>query len=232
MDKTAKNDTAAKADGIITILIADDHPVVRRGLKATVEEEESFRVVAEAADGNEALALLAATHPEVAVIDIDMPGKNGLAVAREARSQQLDTKIIFMTFHADEELVRATMEVGGQGYLLKNSAMEEIVSAVHSVVAGRTYLCSAMADIMLRQKTEAEKTPFYDINQLTPAEKRIVRLIAEGKSSKEIGDELSIHYRTVENHRTNVCRKLGLEGANALVRFALQQRTALQERLY
>jgi DNA-binding NarL/FixJ family response regulator len=229
MDKTDKKD---KLDKAITILIADDHPVVRRGLKATIEEKESLKVIAEAADGDEALEQLVAKRPDVAVLDIDMPGRNGHSVAREARSHQLDTKIIFMTFHADEELVRATMEVGGQGYLLKNSAMEEIVSAVHSVVAGRTYLCSAMADIMLRQKTEAEKSPMQDLSQLTPAEKRIVRLIAEGKSSKEIGDELSIHYRTVENHRTNVCRKLGLEGANALVRFALQHRTALQERLY
>jgi DNA-binding NarL/FixJ family response regulator len=219
-------------DKTITILIADDHPVVRRGLKSTIEEEESLKVVAEAADGNEAVAQLADKRPDVAVVDIDMPGKNGLAVAREARSREIDTKIIFMTLHADEELVRAAMEVGGMGYLLKNSAMEEVVAAVRSVMGGRTYLCSAMADIMLRQKTETAKSPMQDISQLTPAEKRIVRLIAEGKSSKEIGYELAIHYRTVENHRTNVCRKLGLEGANALVRFALQHRTALQERLY
>ena len=97
-------------DKTITILIADDHPVVRRGLKSTIEEEESLKVVAEAADGNEAVAQLADKRPDVAVVDIDMPGKNGLAVAREARSREIDTKIIFMTLHADEELVRAAME--------------------------------------------------------------------------------------------------------------------------
>jgi DNA-binding NarL/FixJ family response regulator len=217
----------------VGILLADDHPVVRRGLRAAIEEDDSLCVVAEAADGNEALEKLTGLRPKVAVLDIDMPGQNGLAVAREVRRLQINTKIIFMTFHADEELVRAGMEVGGQGYLLKDSAMDEVTTAIHAVLAGRTYLCSAMADLMLRQKSEADgKGQAVDLQQLTATEKKILRLIAEGKSSKEIGEELSIHYRTVENHRTNVCRKLKLEGANSLVRFALQHRTALEERLH
>jgi len=215
----------------VGILLADDHPVVRRGLRAAIEEDDTLCVVAEASDGNGALEKLIDLRPKVAVLDIDMPGQNGLAVAREVRRLQINTKIIFMTFHADEELVRAGMEVGGQGYLLKDSAMDEVTAAIHAVLAGRTYLCSAMADLMLRQKSETEGQPL-DLQQLTATEKKILRLIAEGKSSKEIGEELSIHYRTVENHRTNVCRKLKLEGANSLVRYALQHRTALQERLH
>jgi DNA-binding NarL/FixJ family response regulator len=218
---------------VIKVLLADDHPVVRRGLKATIEEDEGLRVVAQAVDGNDALQQIVALRPEVAILDIDMPGMNGLAVAREMTAQKIETRIIFMTFHADEDLMRAAMDVGGKGYLLKGSETDEVCAAIHAVFAGRTYIGSTMAAVLLKQKTA---TPGggqqLDISVLTPSEKKILRLIADGLSSKEIGDELSIHYRTVENHRTNMCRKLNIEGANALARFALQHRAALHERLH
>ena len=134
-----------------------------------------------------------------------------------------------MTFHANEELMRAAMDVGGKGYLLKGSETDEISAAIHAVVAGRTYIGSTMAAVLLKQTADSAQP--FDISALTPTEKKVLRLIADGLSSKEIGDELSIHYRTVENHRTNMCRKLNIEGANALARFALQHRSALQERL-
>lgn len=216
---------------IIHVLLADDHPVVRRGLKATIEEDEGLRVVAEAADGAEALRRILELKPAVAIIDIDMPGLNGLGVARELTAQNVDTRIIFMTFHANEDLMRAAMDVGGKGYLLKGSETDEIAAAIHAVYAGRTYIGSAMAAVLLKQTADNANAKSLDIGVLTPAEKKILRLIADGLSSKEIGDQLSIHYRTVENHRTNMCRKLNIEGANALARFALQHRAALHERL-
>jgi DNA-binding NarL/FixJ family response regulator len=217
---------------VIDVLLADDHPVVRRGLKATIEEDKGLRVVAQAADGNDALQQIIALRPAVAVLDIDMPGMNGLAVAREVTVQNIDTRIIFMTFHADEDLMRAAMDAGGKGYLLKGSETEEVCAAIHAVAAGRTYIGSTMAAVLLKQKTDTTGSGKLDITVLTPSEKKILRLIADGLSSKEIGDELSIHYRTVENHRTNMCRKLNIEGANALARFALQHRAALHERLH
>lgn len=218
---------------VIDVLLADDHPVVRRGLKATIEEDDGMRVVAQAADGNDALQQIIALRPAVAILDIDMPGMNGLAVAREVTAQNIDTRIIFMTFHADEDLMRAAMDAGGKGYLLKGSETEEVCAAIHAVAAGRTYIGSTMAAVLLKQKTDtAGNGKQLDITALTPSEKKILRLIADGLSSKEIGDELSIHYRTVENHRTNMCRKLNIEGANALARFALQHRAALHERLH
>ena len=129
--------------------------------------------------------------------------------------------------------MRAAMEVGGKGYLLKGSETNEVAAAIHAVVAGRTYIGSTMAAILFGQKKESPgSAPSLDLSVLTPSEKRILRLIADGLSSKEIGDAVSIHYRTVENHRTNMCRKLNIEGANALARFALQHRSALQERLH
>lgn len=217
----------------IRLLLADDHPVVRRGLKASIEEDESLVVVAEASDGNETLCKIVEYKPDVAVLDIDMPGLNGLGVAREATAQNLGTRIIFMTFHADEDLMRTAMDAGGKGYLLKGSETEEVTAAIHAVHTGRTYIGSTMAAILLKQSSDGSGSGLaLDISALTPTEKKILRLIADGLSSKEIGDELSVHYRTVENHRTNMCRKLNIEGANALARFALQHRTALHERLH
>ena len=217
---------------VIEVLLADDHPVVRRGLKATIEEDSDLRVVAEAADGNDALRQIVDLRPAVAILDIDMPGLNGLGVARELSGQKIKTHVVFMTFHADEDLMRAAMDAGGKGYLLKGSETEEVGAAIHAVCAGRTYIGSKMAAILLNQKVElAGGGQQLDITVLTPSEKKILRLIADGLSSKEIGDALSIHYRTVENHRTNMCRKLNIEGANALARFALQHRSALHERL-
>jgi DNA-binding NarL/FixJ family response regulator len=217
---------------VIEVLLADDHPVVRRGLKATIEEDTDLRVIAEAADGEDALRQIIALRPAVAILDIDMPGLNGLGVARELSVQKMATHVVFMTFHADEDLMRAAMEAGGKGYLLKGSETDEVGAAIHAVCAGRTYIGSKMAAVLLKQRDELlGKEQRLDVTVLTPSEKKILRLIADGLSSKEIGDALSIHYRTVENHRTNMCRKLNIEGANALARFALQHRSALHERL-
>jgi DNA-binding NarL/FixJ family response regulator len=216
----------------IRVLIADDHPVVRRGLKATIEDDATLHVIAEAVDGIDALTQVVALRPAVAVLDIDMPGLNGLGVAREVVARKLTTRVIFMTFHADEDLMRGAMETGGRGYLLKGSETEEVCAAIHAVYAGRTYIGSTMAAVLLNQKPEGRGASGLDLGVLTPAEKKILRLIADGLSSKEIADDLRIHYRTVENHRTNMCRKLEIEGANALARFALQHRAALHERLH
>jgi DNA-binding NarL/FixJ family response regulator len=156
----------------------------------------------------------------------------GFSAGKLLQGRDLSTQVIFMTFHADEDLMRAAMEVGGKGYLLKGSEMDEVGAAIRAVSAGRTYIGSTMASILFSQKdSSATGVLGRSLQSLTPTEKKILRLIADGKSSKEIGDDLSIHYRTVENHRTNMCRKLDLEGANALARFALQHRAALQERL-
>ncbi len=214
-------------DEEIRILIADDHPIVRRGLRLSVEEDAGLKVVAEASDGEMALALIKKYHPHVAVLDIDMPKLDGLGVAREIARQKLDAKIIFLTFHADEDLFRSAMSLGSKGYILKDSASQEIVAGVRAVASGRPYISSAITEKLLHPR-EASPQNTLTAN-LTPTERRIMRLIADGKSSKEIGAELSIHYRTVENHRTNMCRKLNLEGegANALLRFALQNKSLL-----
>jgi DNA-binding NarL/FixJ family response regulator len=214
----------------IRVLLADDHPVVRKGLKASIEEEPLQTVIAEAADGEEALKLIRALRPQLAVLDIDMPRMDGLAVVKEMAKLKLETKAIILSFHSDEDIFRAALDAGASGYLLKESAMEEIVGAIQAVIAGKTYLSSGIA-LQLLQGDHAGKSVAQNplLRDLTLSERRILRLIAEGLSSKEIGDQLSIHYRTVENHRSNMCRKLGIEGANALLRFALQHKEALKQ---
>jgi len=207
----------------IRILIADDHPVVRKGLRMAIEEDAGLAIVAEASDGEAALALIERIRPQVGVLDIDMPKLDGFHVAREIRKRQLAVEIIFLTMHAEEDLLQAALDVGAKGYILKDSALLEIVAAVRAVAAGQPYLNSILTARLLQRQSPAppQNSP---ADRLTPTERRIVQLIAADKSSKEIGAELSIHYRTVENHRTNICRKLGLEGANALLRFALQNK--------
>jgi len=209
----------------IRVVIADDHPIVRKGLRMAVEEDAGLTIVAEAADGETALELIEKLLPQVAVLDIDMPKLDGFAVAREIRSRQLPVETIFLTMHAQEDLLQAAIDNGVKGYILKDSALLEIVAAVRAVAAGQPYLSSTLTARLLQRRSPQGAA--VNEHRLTPTERRIVQLIAADKSSKEIGAELSIHYRTVENHRTNICRKLGLEGANALLRFALQNKQSL-----
>ena len=205
-------------DAKVRIVLSDDHPVVRKGLKLSIEEDESFDVIGEAGDGEAAWRLIQKLDPELALLDVEMPKMSGLEVAGKIREAGLRTRIIFLSFHKDEDILRAALKAGGNGYLLKDSAIQEIPAAIRAVLAGEQYLSTAIALQLLQSKQE----PL--LANLTSAEQRILSLISEGLSSKEIGAELSIHYRTVENHRTNICRKLNIEGANALLRFAVQNK--------
>lgn len=211
----------------IRIVIADDHPVVRKGLRMALEEDPGLLVVAEAGDGEAALALIRKLLPQVAVLDIDMPKLDGFAVAREIADRRLPVEILLLSLHADEDFLRAALDLGAKGYILKDSAMDEIVTGVRAVAAGRPFLSSVLTARLLQRHQPAAPPAEGPLDRLTPTERRIVQLIAADKSSKEIAAELSIHYRTVENHRTNICRKLGIEGANALLRFALQNKDQL-----
>lgn len=214
----------------IHILIADDHPLMRKGLRLSVEEDPGLKVVGEAPDGEIALSLITEFRPHVALLDIEMPKLDGMGVAREIFKRGLKTEIIFLTFHSNQDLFQSAMELGCKGYILKDSAVQEVVAGIHTVASGRPYISSAITANLLQKRNEAAPKSSHSLTaHLTPAERRIMQLIANGKTSKEIGAELSIHYRTVENHRTNICRKLELdgEGANALLRFALQNKSLL-----
>ncbi len=209
-------------------MIADDHPLMRKGLRLTIEEDAGLKVVAEASDGEMAVALTAKYCPHILLLDIQMPKLNGLEVAREIAKRDIGTEIIFLTYHTNEDLFHRAMALGGKGYIVKDSAVEEVVAGIRTVADGRPYVSSAITAELLKHRKDlrhaAEQPP---TSRLTAMEKRIMHMIAHGKTSKEIGVELSIHHRTVQNHRTNICRKLDLEaeGANTLLRFVLQNKS-------
>jgi DNA-binding NarL/FixJ family response regulator len=210
----------------IRVVIADDHPVFSRGLSQTIESDNALKVVAEASDGESALVCIQELQPDVAVLDVDMPKVDGLAVTRMIRDKRLPIEIVFLTIHGEEDIFHAAMALGAKGYLLKDSALTEIIKAVRAVAEGNYYVTPSLAAHLVEHQRRARdfagKQP--GLGDLTPTERRVLLMVADGKSSKSISKELFIHYRTVENHRTNICQKLGLNGPNALLKFALQHR--------
>lgn len=210
----------------IRIVIADDHPVFRRGLQQIIELDSEIKIVGQASDGEEALRLIQGLKPDVAVLDINMPKLKGFDVAREARRHQPSVRIIFLTMYDDERMFNEALNVGAMGYLLKDSAISDIVESVRAVADGQHFISPSISRYLVNRASRSaalgDERP--SLKSLTPAELRILKLIAEHKTSKEIAGQLFISYRTVENHRTNICQKLGLHGSNALIKFALEHK--------
>lgn len=213
----------------LRILIADDHPLLREGLKKIIERDPRLQVVGEAGDGDAAIENMIETRPDVAVLDLDMPGKDGFAVARAAREARLDVKLIFLTMHNSEAIFRAAMDEGVPGYVLKDGAVTEIVGAIRAVADGRNFISPELSTYLINRAGRAAELAARKpaIADLTPAERRVLRLIAEEKTSREIAAELFISHRTVEHHRAHICEKLELSGFNALVKFAVAHKSEL-----
>lgn len=212
----------------ITVLIADDHPVFRQGLRQIIASDPALKVVAETEDGAQALEQILACAPQVAVLDVDMPHQDGYAVARRVRELRLDVGLIFLTMHKEERFFNAALDVGANGYLLKDSAISEITGGIKAVAAGQHYITPALTDFLLkRRRAQSLASQQTGVHLLTDAERRILKLIAEYKTSKEIADELFISIRTVDRHRANIVKKLDLKGAHALMQFALEHKSVL-----
>lgn len=213
----------------IRIVIADDHPVFRRGLQMVITSDPMLKVVGEASGGTEAVSLIQTLHPDVAVLDIDMPDKNGFDVVRSVQILPSVPKIVFLTMHQDEALFNGAFDLGAQGYLLKDSAVTDIIKSIKAVAAGEHFISSSLSTFLVNRSRRSvsllERKP--TIEDLTPTERRVLRLIAENKTSKEIADLLCISLRTVENHRAHICQKLDLRGAHALLKFALTHKQEL-----
>jgi DNA-binding NarL/FixJ family response regulator len=212
----------------LTVLIADDHPLVRRGLREIIEEGLDCRIE-EAGGGEAALTIIREKKPDVCVLDINMPVLDGFGVVRRMRQQHLAGEVIFLTMHKEEDLLNAAMDLNVKGYVLKEGAVSEIVDAIRSAAAGHRYISPALSDFLFSRRAEAdrlrEQKPGLD--RLTPAERRVLKMIAEDNTSKEIADVLGLSPRTVENHRTNICAKLGVHGIHSLVKFAYDNRSKL-----
>ena len=211
----------------IRIVIADDHPIVRRGLRQVIEAEPDLKVLAEAGDGQAGLALIQQLRPHVAVLDLDMPKLDGFAVAREIRNLQIASEVIFLTIHSEVDLLHRAMDLGARGYVVKESALVDIVNGIRSVAGGRPFVSPSMTAALLDSRVRGQALERTGLSSLTPAERRILGMIAAGKPTKAIAAELYIDPRTVETHRAGICHKLQLSGANSLLRFALEHKSEL-----
>lgn len=214
---------------MIAILIADDHPIFRKGLCEVIEHDPCLRVVGQAAHGEDALRLVVELQPEVAILDINMPKLSGLHVARTLIERQLATKLVLLTMHRDEDLLQEAMALGVSAYVLKESAVEDLLSAVQAVVEGRTFISPTIAALLMKRRKLGEelRREKPGLDMLTPSERRILRLIAEDRTTKEIADALGVSPRTVETHRQNMSHKLHLSGSHSLLKFAFDNKANL-----
>jgi len=214
----------------IRVLIADDHPVFRHGLQQVVERQADMQVVEAVGDGTAALDAIRRLAPDVAVLDVRMPGLGGFEVAKQAADEQLQTKLMFLTMHDEPVLFERAMAIGVKGYVLKDAALSEIVQAVRTIAMGRTYLSPALSEYLVERSFPSRRPPVPDsspLAALTERERHILRLIGDSKTSKEIAETLGLHYRTVENQRAAISQKLGLQGSHALVKFAFEHKQEL-----
>lgn len=208
----------------IEILIADDHAVVRDGLRFLLEATGEIHVIGEAGDGRTALQMIQELNPEIVLLDIEMPDMNGIDAAEEIRRRNGATKIIMLSMYATREHIFRALRAGARGYLLKEAAAKEVVAAIRAVHAGRRFLSEKIADTVVedyldQQEARPEKSP---LEQLSPREREILQLVVEGKTSVEIADMLFLSPKSIETYRSRMMQKLGITDIPSLVKFAIQ----------
>ena len=205
---------------MIRVLIADDHGIVRSGLRMLIERQRDMSVVAEAEDGVHALQLTQTEHPDVAVLDVSMPKMTGLQAAREIRSHSPDTRVLLLSMHDDERYFFEGLEAGAAGYVLKRAADTDLIDALRTVAGGRTFLSDDAQATLMREWQEGRAEPE---DPLTPRELEVVKLIAEAYTNRQIADTLQLSEKTVESHRSNLFAKLGMRDRVELVRYAIRR---------
>jgi DNA-binding NarL/FixJ family response regulator len=213
----------------IRIVIADDHPLMRQGLRQVIEIEPNLNVVGEAGNGSEALLIIEELKPDVAILDVDMPHQDGFQVARELTARNNSAAVLFLTIHSEEQMFHAALDIGAKGYVLKDSAIDDIVTAINEVAAGRNFTSLPMTTYFTRRQNynAAPDKAQLGLSQLSPTEYRVLKLLADYKTNKDIAEELSVSPRTIETHRARICQKLNLSGAHSLMKFAVQYRSLL-----
>ena len=209
----------------VKVVLADDHELFREGMKAVLAREDTIEVVGEAATGGRAVELCLQLHPDIAILDIAMPEMNGLIATKTIKKVCEDTRVLILSMLMDEDAVAQALNGGANGYVLKDSAIEELLIAIKAVMKGEIYLSPKVATLVVRQlitDKEGGKTKVLDF--LSTREQEIVQLIAEGKSTKDIAEHLFLSPKTVENHRANIVRKLDIQDIPSLVKFAIRAR--------
>ena len=210
------------------ILIADDHTILREGIRALLATSSDFEIIGEAADGHQAVQLAQQLSPHIILIDLSMPRLNGTEAIQLMRRRNLSVKIVVLTVHRTEEYVRAALDAGANGYVLKDDTHDELLSSIHAVVRGRTYLspsiCGQVVNSYLEPRTSSANGSSTTWDTLTLREREVLKLIAEGHTNKMIAQLLSISVKTVEKHRGNVMKKLDLHSASKITAYAIEHR--------
>jgi DNA-binding NarL/FixJ family response regulator len=215
--------------GKIKVFLVDDHPVFRHGLREIVHGDPRFEVVGECGDGDAALVEVPQAKPQVVILDVNLPRRSGLEVVRALRATHPRVACLMLTMHAEESIFNAAMDAGARGYLLKDDAMELVLLGLMTVATGGVYLSPTISGWLVRrqQRVCALKEKKTGLAALTPTERRVLQLVAENRTNKEIAAELFISPRTVETHRSNLCQKLQLQGAHKLLQFAIEHRSEI-----
>ena len=210
----------------VSILIADDHAVVRRGLRALLETQPNWKVVGEASNGREAVEKSATLNPQVVILDVGMPKLNGLDAAALIFKANPKTRILILTMHAAEALIHQTLQAGASGYVLKSDAERDLVTAVESILHNKMFFTAAASSVVLEHLREGHKKKALppDKERLSIREREVVQLLAEGKSNKEIGASLNISKRTVDHHRARIMDKLHVQSVGELVLYAVRNK--------
>ena len=208
---------------MIRVLIADDHAIVRTGLRALLNSEPSMELVGEATGGYEAIELAGKSNADILVLDISMPDLDGISVTKKIKSQFPGLRILILTVHEDEALLREAIRVGAAGYVLKRAAETELISAIRAIMGGVLYVDPSMVRVLLSDEIKPTATLPESVEPLTHREKEILKLIAQGYTNRQTAEELNISTRTVEGHRANLVAKLGLRSRVELVRYAREQ---------
>jgi two-component system response regulator NreC len=204
------------------VLIADDHAVVRAGLRALIKSEPSLELVGEASGGHETIELVNQHKPDILVLDISMPDLDGIAVTKTITSELPDVRILILTLHEDKALLRETLKLGAAGYILKRAAETELITAIQVVMRGDMYVDPSLVHTLIEAPEKSDNSIPHTHESLTPRELEVLRLIALGYTNRQIGEELSISVRTAEGHRANLSDKLGISSRVELVRYALE----------
>lgn len=209
----------------IRVLLVDDHAILREGIKALLEKQDNIEVVAEAGDGREAIPKAAQFRPDVVVLDISMPTMDGLESTRQMKRDNPDIKVLVLTMHDNEEYFFQLLRAGASGYVTKKSVSRELVSAIEAVYRGESFFCPSMAKFLLSDFLRLDKAvENTGQEELTPREREIVKLIAEGYTNQQIADLLHRSVKTIESHRSNILRKLGIHDSIELVKYAVRKK--------
>ena len=208
----------------VSILIADDHEVARRGVRALLEGQPGWHVCGEAVTGRDAIEKARLLRPDVVILDIGMPELNGLDAARRIRKEVPEAEVLILTMHESEQVIREVLDAGARGYVLKSDAGRDLIAAVEAVRRHKPFFTSRVSDLVLTGYLRPDSQPGSQRSPLTPREREVIQLLAEGKSNKIVAATLGISVKTAETHRTNILRKLDLHSMSELVRYAIRNK--------